>query len=142
MAASTNATRVFWGTAWTSRTLLHRELAAAKAAQQRDGIRRVFVLSADDVAAEVPAYGNFVAEQVAKLGRNNPMVKTQFFSEEIDAESGMFPTGRRALLYGPQPAQEEPVPGVVYAFLIDVAGEDEQAAGQAWQRPAAHQPRP
>jgi hypothetical protein len=129
MAASTNATRIFWGTAWTSRTLLHRELVAAQAAQNRDGIRRVFVLSADDVAAEVPAYGNFVAEQVAKLGRNNPMVKTQFYSEEIDAESGMFPAGRRALLYGPQPAQEKPTPGAVYAFLLDVAGEDEQAAG-------------
>jgi hypothetical protein len=138
MAASTNATRIFWGTAWTSRTLLHRELVAAQAAQNRDGLRRVFVLSADDVAAEVPAYGNFVTEQVAKLGRNNPMVKTQFYSEEIDAESGMFPAGRRALLYGPQPAQEKPAPGVVYAFLIDVAGEDEsprsvgneQAGGQ------------
>jgi hypothetical protein len=130
MAASTNATRIFWGTAWTSRTLLHRELVAAQSAQNRDGLRRVFVLSADDVAAEVPAYGSFVAEQVAKLGRNNPMIKTQFFSEEIDAESGMFPAGRRALLYGPQPAQEKPAPGIVYAFLIDVAGEDEQAGGQ------------
>jgi len=29
MAASTNATRVFWGTAWTSRTLLAREKRAA-----------------------------------------------------------------------------------------------------------------
>ncbi len=30
MAASTNATRVFWGTAWTSSTLLARELRAAR----------------------------------------------------------------------------------------------------------------
>ena len=125
MAASTNATRIFWGTAWTSHTLLHRELVAAQAAQNRDGIRRTFVLDADQVAAEVPAYGAFVAEQVAKLGRNNPMIKTQFFSEEIDAESGMFPASRRAMLYGPQPAAEKPTPGIVYAFLIDVAGEDE-----------------
>ena len=129
MAASTNATRIFWGTAWTSRTLLHRELVAAQAAEQKDGIRRTFVLDANQVAAEVPAYGAFVSEQVAKLGRNNPMVKTQFFSEEIDAESGMFPSGRRVLMYGPQPAQEKPKPGTVYAFLLDVAGEDEQAGG-------------
>ncbi len=65
MAASTNATRVFWGTAWTSRTLLHRELVAAQAEEQRDGLRRVFVLNADQVAEEVPAYGQFVADQVA-----------------------------------------------------------------------------
>jgi hypothetical protein len=42
MAASTNATRVFWGTAWTSRTLLAREKRAAEAAQARDGVKRVF----------------------------------------------------------------------------------------------------
>jgi hypothetical protein len=131
MAASTNATRVFWGTAWTSRTLLHRELIAAQAAQDRDGRRRVFLLNADQVALEVPAYGNFVSDQVARLGRNNPMVRTQFFCEEIDAEAGMFPTSRRSLIYGPQPALEKPTPGAVYAFLLDVAGEDEsfQAGG-------------
>ena len=40
---------------------------------------------------EVPAYGAFVADQVARLGRNNPMVRTQFYSEEIDQDGGMFP---------------------------------------------------
>ena len=78
MAASTNATRVFWGTAWTSDTLLARELRSAKEAEKRDGMRRVFVLTAEDVAREVPAYGNFVAEQISKLGRNHPMVEHVF----------------------------------------------------------------
>jgi hypothetical protein len=85
MAASTNATRVFWGTAWTSRTLLAREREAAEEQQKEDGIQRVWVLTADDVAKEVPAYGEFVAERIHQLGRNHPMVKTQYFSEEIDA---------------------------------------------------------
>ena len=40
MAASTNATRVFWGTAWTSQTLLARQKQAALEAQKADGIRR------------------------------------------------------------------------------------------------------
>jgi hypothetical protein len=131
MAASTNATRVFWGTAWTSRTLLARELRAAKEAEKRDGMRRVFVLTADDIAREVPDYGKFVAEQVAKLGRNNPMVKTQFFSEEIDAEGGMFPAERIALMRGNHPRQTGPAAGHVYALLVDVAGEDEAASDAA-----------
>jgi len=125
MAASTNATRVFWGTAWTSRTLLARELRASREAEKRDGCRRVFVLSAPDVAAEVPVYGDFVAEQVAKLGRNNPMVRTQFFSEEIDAEGGMFPPARTALMYGSHPGLYGPSARGIYCILIDVAGEDE-----------------
>lgn len=125
MAASTNATRVFWGTAWTSQTLLSRELSAALEAEKRDGIRRVFRITAEDVAREVPAYGQFVAGQVARLGRNNPMVRSQFFSEEIDMAGGMFPPERIALMAGSHPPQTAPTRGSSYAFLIDVAGEDE-----------------
>jgi len=125
MAASTNATRVFWGTAWTSRTLLARELRAAREAEQRDGRRRVFVANAEQVAQEAPAYGEFVAKEVARLGRNHPMVRTQYFSEEIDAESGMFPQRRQALMVGLHHRMEAPAPASQYAMLIDVAGEDE-----------------
>jgi hypothetical protein len=126
MAASTNATRVFWGTAWTSTTLLARELRAAREAQAKDGRRRVFVLDADQVAAEVPAYGQFVAEQVRRLGRQNLMVRTQYYSEEIDAEGGLFPPQRTVLMQGTHQPRTEPESGKTYAFLIDVAGEDEE----------------
>jgi hypothetical protein len=130
MAASTNAVRVYWGTAWTSRTLLARELAAAEKAERKDGIQRVFRLTAEDVAAEVPEYGNYVAEQVAKLGRQHPLVKTQYFSEFIDAEGGMFPPARQALMKGSHSRQLEPAEGEIYAFLVDVAGEDEGASDE------------
>ena len=125
MAASTNATRVFWGTAWTSRTLLARELRAAERAQKQDGIKRVFILTADDVSREVPAYGDFVAGQVARLGRNHPMIKTQYFSEEIDAEGGLFPPERCALMHGAHPARVAPEQDKLYAAALDLAGEDE-----------------
>ncbi|NMC29380.1 MAG: hypothetical protein GYA45_04845 [Pelolinea sp.] len=125
MAASTNATRIFWGTAWTSRTLLARELHAARQTQLTDGIQRVFVVDADQVAAEVPAYGDFVKSQVTKLGRQHPMIKTQFFCEEIDAEGGLFPPERCTLMRGRHPAALAPKPGKLYAMTLDVAGEDE-----------------
>jgi len=125
MAASTNATRVFWGTAWTSNTLLAREMRSSLAAEQLDGVRRVWRLTADEVAAEVPAYRAFVDDQVARLGRNHPLVKTQFFSEEIDGQGGMFPPERRALMQGEHGARSAPAAGCIYAVLLDVAGEDE-----------------
>jgi hypothetical protein len=125
MAASTNATRVFWGTAWTSRTLLARELRACRKQEKQDGIQRVFVLTAPDVTKEVPAYGLFVQDQVNRLGRNHPMVKTQYFSEEIDAEGGLFPPERCAMMKGTHPAQLSPEEGKLYAITLDVAGEDE-----------------
>lgn len=125
MAASTNATRVFWGTAWTSKTLLARELRLARAAEEVDGRQRVFTASADEIGREVPAYRNFVAEQVRRLGRNHPLVRTQYFSEEIDAQAGLFPAARRALMQGDHPPAEGPSQGAAYALLLDVAGEDE-----------------
>jgi hypothetical protein len=131
MAASTNATRVFWGTAWTSRTLLAREKRAALEAEAADGRQRVFQITADDVSREVPAYGEFVAGEIAKLGRNHPFIRTQFFCEEIDSEGGMFPPARVAMMGGVHPRQVAPSPRKdprgVYAILIDVAGEDETA---------------
>jgi len=125
MAASTNATRVFWGTAWTSRTLLARELRAATKAQKKDGVKRVFILTADHVSKEVPAYGKFVAGQVARLGRNHPMIKTQYFSEEIDAEGGLFPPERCALMRGTHSPRVSPETNKLYAAALDLAGEDE-----------------
>jgi hypothetical protein len=105
--------------------LLAREYALAKALQEKDGIQRVWRLSVDHVAPEVPAYGKFVAEQVAKLGRNHPMVKTQYYSEDIDAQGGLFPPSRIALLYGIHPPQSTPLRGPIYVMTLDVAGEDE-----------------
>lgn len=128
MAASTNATTVFWGTAWTSETLLARERRAAQAEQANDGVRRVFVLDAEAVAREVPAYGDFVAKQVRALGRQHPLVRTQFFSEEIDASGGMFPSQRIALMQGTHPPLDGPRAGRDYCLLIDVAGADEKAS--------------
>jgi len=147
MAASTNAVQVFWGTAWTSKTLLARELAIARAAERRDGRRRVFVLTADDVRRQVPAYGKFVDNQVKKLGRNHPFIRTQYFSEEIDDEGALFDARRLSLMRGTHPPMEMPFHSVqckpqrgiethqwgvstgMYAFTLDVAGADE-ASGE------------
>ena len=125
MAASTNATKVFWGTAWTSRTLLARELRAAQAAQAKDGVRRVFHLDANAVVKEVPAYGGHLAEQIQRLGRNHPMIRTQYYCEEIEAEGGLFTPERQMLMRGVHPPQFEATPGETYAILVDVAGVDE-----------------
>src|SRR5512143_426240 len=74
MAASTNATRVFMGTAWRRDTLLGRELRAALAQEQEDGRRRVFRYDADDVRAVVPHYGDYVDGEIGRLGRSHPLV--------------------------------------------------------------------
>ena len=112
MGASTNATVVFWGTAWTAKTLSGaRAPRACEALQRADGRQRVFHITADQVAAEVPAYAQFVQKQVAKLGRNHPLVKTQLYSEEIDAEGSFFDAHRRGAAAGrARPRSARPAP--------------------------------
>ena len=90
-----------------------------------DGLRRAFLYTAEDVRACNPAYGRHVDEAVSRHGRQHPLVRTQYFCETIDAQMGMFPPGRQALIRGSHPARLEPEPGWSYAFLIDVAGQDE-----------------
>jgi hypothetical protein len=128
MAASTNATRVFWGTAWTEDTLLARELRLAQQIEQQDGIQHAFVLNADEVAREVPAYGRFVQRQIEQLGRDHPMVRTQFFSELLENGGRLFHDGRLALIRGDHQSQSAPLSGVMHAFCLDVAGEDQGLA--------------
>jgi Terminase RNaseH-like domain len=133
MAASTNATRIFWGTAWTSTTLLAREKRIAEIHQKTDGVRRLWHLSVGDVQAVLPAYGEFVRGEIKRLGRDHPYIKTQYFSEEIDAQLGMFNPTRLTLMFADQPPQSSPLPPAeglrasrgAFAFLLDVAGQDE-----------------
>jgi len=127
MRASTNATEVLWGTAWTSTTMLAQTKADCLQQQQRDGRRRVFLYDADQVAAHVPPYAAHVAGQVAKLGREHPLIKTQYYLEDIDEQSGLFPPARRSLLRGTHERTRAPEPNHVYHVIIDVAGEDENA---------------
>ena len=125
MVASTNATTLFSGTRWTSDTLLERELQRCRADEAKDGRKRVFFFTAEDVRQYVPAYGSFLDGVIARLGRQHPLVKTQYFCETIDAQIGMFPPGRLMLAQGSHSARTAPEPGKTYAFLIDVAGQDE-----------------
>ncbi|MGA2489998.1 MAG: hypothetical protein ABSF99_07390 [Anaerolineales bacterium] len=125
MVASTNATKLFSGTRWTSDTLLEREYQRAMEEEKADGIQRVFFFTADDVRQYVPAYGQHVDGAIARLGRQHPLVKTQYFCETIDAQAGMFPPGRQVLMQGSHSNLQFPVPGRTYVFLIDVAGQDE-----------------
>ena len=133
MGASTNVTTVLWGTAWTSDTLLATTIKHLERLRAKDGIRRVFKYDADQVGAEVPGYADYVAGEVSRLGRNHPLIKTQYYLEEIDATGGLFGPLRRALMRGDHERRHDPQTGRRYALLVDVAGEDE-AEGDAMER--------
>jgi len=124
MGASVNVTTVLWGTAWTSRTLLARTVRSLQRLEEQDGIRRVFRVPWRQVAAEAPAYGDYVRGEIARLGAGHPLIRTQYELEEIDAEAGLFPRERQERMQGVHPPHSAPQPGALYALCIDVAGQD------------------
>ena len=125
MAASVNAARVFWGTAWDDQTLLSRESRQALADGDKAGQKQLFLTDAAAVGMEVPAYADFVRRQVDSLGREHPTVRTQFFCEEISDLTGMFTPERCAMMRGVHPPLSGPEKDRCYVFLVDIAGSDE-----------------
>ena len=128
MAAASNAVRVFWGTVWDDQTLLARETRSAIRSEEEDGKKHRFLTDAASVGEEVPEYADFVREQVESLGREHPVIRTQFFCEEISDLTAMFTPERIQSMLGTHRPPEQPEPDRCYVFLIDIAGSDEMSA--------------
>jgi hypothetical protein len=139
MAASTNATTLFLGTVWTSSTLLARQLRLLADLERGDRMQRRFLVPWEVVAGDVPEYGRYVRRQMALLGAGHPFIRTEYELRELDGGGGLFPPERREPLRGPfgplqRPSASDP-PGTIYAFTIDVAGEEEDGVeGDALRR--------
>lgn len=128
MGASNNATQVFSGTVWTSRTLLARQMAYLSEQERKDGVTRVFKVGWEEVARYVPRYGEQVRARIVQFGRDHPFIRSEYFLEEIDSEGQLFGPARRAQMRGDHPRLRSAMPGRQYALLLDVAGADEIAA--------------
>jgi hypothetical protein len=130
MTASTNAPTVFSGTPWASGSLLSREMAALA------DTPALFRADWQAVAAEVPAYGEHVRGRIAQLGAQHPFILSEYGLQELDAAGGLFPPRRQAQMHGTHPRRVLGDLGHVYALLLDLAGEDEDApaALSAWAR--------
>jgi hypothetical protein len=81
------------------------------------------------VIAAAPAYGKFLAGQVARHGRHHPIVAAEYFLEPADGSGGLFPPRRRRMMAGVHPRQSRPNEGALVVVTLDVAGVDEGAGG-------------
>ena len=125
MAASTNAPRAMFGTSWDDATLLARQWRRCSEAERTTAFHCAFMAAADRVAAEVPAYAEFVDEQVNQFGRNHPSIRTQLYCEELTDETGMFTPERLNRMMGTHAPESEPVRDCCYVMLVDMAGAEE-----------------
>lgn len=132
MRAAENATALYLGTVRFTHDALWRKKKELEQQQEKDGIQRVWIVSPGQVMAENRDYAAFIDAQVARYGRNHPIVASEYFLEPIDASGGLFDARRRALLDGRHTRQSKPNPNSTYIATIDIGGADEQtaAAGQ------------
>ena len=131
MGATTNVTTVLYGTSWTADTLLEEQKQANLAQEARDGVRRHFQYDWQKVAAFNPDYGRYVEGEIARLGADHPILRTQYCLETLAGASGFLSDQQRAQMRGDHPRYHAAMAGREYVAGIDLAGEDEEAADAA-----------
>jgi hypothetical protein len=127
MRASTNATALYVGTVRTTHDYLWTIKRRLERLEESDGIKRVFIVSAEDIGKENPHYADFVTNQVRLKGRQHPAIKTELFNEPLDTAAGLFPPRRLAMMQGKHKRQTAPTAGELHLVAIDVGGQDEAA---------------
>lgn len=135
MGATGNVTTVLYGTAWTADTMLERARQENLRLEAVDGVRRDFRYPWDVVAAHSAAYRRYVAAEMARMGSDHPLIRTQYLLEPIASGGRLLSETQLAQLRGEHPRLERPDPGggggdIVVAG-VDIAGEDEEAEDAA-----------
>ena len=124
MAASTNATTVLYGTAWSDATLLAQTIAENLELERKDSFRRHFQYDWRTVAAAVPAYSRFVQSERDRLGATHPLFTTQYDLIPLPGRGRLLSPLQLTNLQGQHPPEKTPTAGALYVAGLDVAGED------------------
>ncbi|MCL5074203.1 MAG: hypothetical protein M1136_00915 [Chloroflexi bacterium] len=131
MGATTNVTRVYYGTAWDENTLLEKVKQDNLELERKDGIKRHFEYPWWVVAEHNPLYGQYVEGEKARLGESHPLFRTQYKLETIAGTSGLLSASQRAQMQGEHSRQHRREDEEVYVAGVDIAGSDEVAADAA-----------
>ena len=127
MASSTNATIVLYGTAWDTTNPLERQKQVNLDRERYDGVRRHFEYDWRVLAETSPPYRAFVEGEIARLGPDHPIVRTQYLLQPLEDVGRLFSPAVRAMLQGSHDRLAEAADGETYVAGIDVAGQDDQA---------------
>lgn len=122
MAASTNATRVFYGTAWADDDLLQRARRRNLELERADGRQRHFEVPWEIVAETNPAYARHVEGERARLGESHPLFQTQYCLRAVSGQSALLSGAQRAMIVGDHLRRHIPDEDATYVAGIDVGG--------------------
>lgn len=124
MRASTGAPVVAYGTTWTDDTLLEE---FKRSVEEGRTPGKVFRVLPEIVADANPAYGDFVDAEVKRLGRDHPLIRTQYFLEALPQAGRMLKPDQLRSLAGEHKRQEKRAGEAQIVAGLDFAGADEVA---------------
>ncbi len=122
MGASTNVTTVLYGTPWDEASLLEEVKGSNLELERRDGVKRHFRISWEEVAQHNPLYHRYVEVERERLGEDHPLFRTQYLLLPLPGRSGLFSPLQRAQLQGIHQRRRCLIPGRIYVVGIDVGG--------------------
>src|SRR5436309_1206532 len=123
-------------TACTADTLLEHVRHENRRLEANDAIQRACTYPWAAVAAHVPSYRTHALTQLARMGPEHPIYRTQYLNETLNAVGRLFSESQLSQIASPQsyPVVEEAreLPTEMrrhrtYIAGIDLAGEDEEA---------------
>lgn len=122
MRASTGAPVIAYGTTWTDTTMLEQFRQDVEEGRVPG---RVFVIGPERIALSNPAYGDFVDSEVNRLGRDHPLVKTQYFLEPLKNRGRLFSDQQLRQIIGDHSPSLSRTDETQVAAGLDFAGADE-----------------
>ncbi len=121
MAASTGAPALLFGTPWDGESLLERAIAA-NAGRTAAGVPLHYTVTWQEVAREVPIYGDYVERERQRLGAQNPLYLSQYELIASRAAASLLSDEALARIAGSHTLLEGPRAGERYVAGLDPAG--------------------
>jgi hypothetical protein len=95
-------------------------------------VQRHFVYDWTVGAAEITAYGAYVAAERDRLGEAHPLFQAQYALRPIAGSGRLLGPAHLAQLAGTHPRERRPQPGALYVAALDCAGEEESTPSPLW----------
>ncbi|MFN8468567.1 MAG: hypothetical protein U0X20_23615 [Caldilineaceae bacterium] len=125
MRASTAAPVVAYGTTWTDDTLLEQFKQDVREGRSAG---RLFKVHPDQVCEENEAFARHLAREVARKGREHPIIRTQYYLEPIKNKGRLLDQQQLRQMIGDHQRQERRSGQAMIVAGLDFAGADEEAA--------------
>ncbi|MCX7618620.1 hypothetical protein [Tepidiforma sp.] len=126
MAASTGAPALLFGTPWDGESLLERAIAR-NAGRTAAGVPLHYTVTWQEVARDVPIYGQYVERERQRLGAQNPLYLSQYELIASRASASLLSAEALERIRGAHTLLEGPRQGERYVAGLDPAGEGADA---------------